>query len=392
MSAGRPLRVLHVITRMIVGGAQETPMLSCQLMDPTRFASELLTGVETGPEGELHTESRTRGVQLRFEPSLAREVSPGRDLLAIWRVWRFIRRGRYDVVHTHSSKAGIVGRAAAWLARVPVIVHTVHGWGFNDEQPQHVSGLFILLERLCARCCRALVVVGSAYRTEGLALGIGRPEQYHLIRSGIEVEAYRDVPLDRCAARERIGVPAEAFVVGNVGRLSPPQCPEVMLAAFDLLARKCAGARLVLVGDGWQRGEVEAEIARRGLGDRVHLLGLRRDVPELLRAFDVFVLSSSREGLPRTLMQAMAAGLPIVSTRVGGVPDAVVEGENGWLVEVGDAEGLGERLTRLAEDPALARRMGERGAALVDEFSAQRMVERLEGLYERLAREAGIAV
>ena len=162
------------------------------------------------------------------------------------------------------------------------------------------------------------------------------------------------------------------------------------MAAFDLLARKCVDARLVLVGDGWQRAEVEAEIAQRGLGDRAHLLGLRRDVPELLRAFDVFVLSSSREGLPRTLMQAMAAGLPIVSTRVGGVPDAVMDGENGWLIEVGDAEGLGERLIRLAEDPAQARRMGERGAAMVDEFSAQRMVERLGELYERLAREAGI--
>ena len=385
------MRICHVITRMIVGGAQETPMLSCQLMDPARFASELLTGIETGPEGELHTESRDRGVRLRFEPSLVREVSPGRDLLAIWRIWRLLRRGRYDVVHTHSSKAGIVGRIAAWLAGVPVIVHTVHGWGFNDEQPRHVAGLFVQLERLSSRCCHALVVVGSVYRTEGLALGIGRPDQYHLIRSGIEVEAYRDVPLDRRAARERIGVPADAFVVGNVGRLSPPKCPEVMVAAFARLARGRADARLVLVGDGWQRAAVEAEIARRGLADRVHLLGLRRDVPELLRAFDVFALSSSREGLPRTLMQAMAAGLPIVSTRVGGVPDAVVDGENGWLVEAGDAEALGERLARLAADPALVRRMGARGAAMVDEFSATRMVADLDGLYTRLARHAGIA-
>lgn len=384
----RPLRVLHVITRMIVGGAQENTMLSCALADPARFRSELLTGTQTGPEGELHTESRARGVQLEFEPNLVREIAPERDLLAIWRLWRRMRRARYDVVHTHSSKAGIVGRIAARLAGVPVIVHTIHGWGFNGEQPKHVSQFYIWLERLCARHCGALVVVGLAYRDEGLALGIGQPEQYLLIRSGIEVEAYRDVVIQRSAARRRIGVPEDAFVVGNVGRLSPPKCPELMVAAFDRLARQHADARLVMVGDGWQRAELEAEIRRRGLAERVHLLGLRRDVPELLRAFDVFILSSSREGLPRTVVQAMAAGLPVVCTRAGAVADAVVDGESGWIVEVGDAEGIGERLIRLAGDRDLARRMGERGRARVEEFSARRMVQQLTTLYEQLARDA----
>jgi Glycosyltransferase len=232
--------------------------------------------------------------------------------------------------------------------------------------------------------------VGSAYRDEGLALGIGHARQYLLIRSGIEVETYRDVAMERAAARRRIGVPEDAFVVGNVGRLSPPKCPEVMVAAFDLLARQRADARLVLVGDGWQRAELEAEVHRRGLAERVHLLGLRRDVPELLRAFDVFTLSSSREGLPRTVLQAMAAGLPVVCTRAGAVADAVLDGETGWIVEVGDAPGLGERLIRLAQDPDLARRMGERGRARVDEFSARRMVQQLTTLYARLAREARI--
>ncbi len=386
----RPLRVLHVITRMIVGGAQENTMLSCALADPARFESELLTGPQTGPEGELHGESRARGVRLEFEPNLVREVAPQKDLLAIWRLWRRMQRGRYDVVHTHSSKAGIVGRIAARLAGVPVVVHTIHGWGFNGEQPTHVSRFYVWLEKLCARHCGALIVVGSAYRDEGLALGIGHARQYLLIRSGIEVETYRDVAMERAAARRRIGVPEAAVVVGNVGRLSPPKCPEVMVAAFDLLARQRADARLVLVGDGWQRAELEAEVHRRGLAERVHLLGLRRDVPELLRAFDVFTLSSSREGLPRTVLQAMAAGLPVVCTRAGAVADAVLDGETGWIVEVGDAPGLGERLIRLAQDPDLARRMGERGRARVDEFSARRMVQQLTTLYARLAREARI--
>jgi len=172
---GRPLRVLHVITRMIVGGAQENTMLSCALIDPVRFPSVLLTGPETGVEGSLHEESRARGVTVWVEPSLVRRLSPFHDLLATWRLWRLLKRERFDVVHTHSSKAGIVGRIAARLAGVPVIVHTVHGWGFNPHQPRHVHALYVVLERFCAPFAAALVVVGSPNRTEGEALHIGRP-------------------------------------------------------------------------------------------------------------------------------------------------------------------------------------------------------------------------
>lgn len=383
MSARR-IRVLHVITRLIVGGAQETAMLLCQHLDRRRFDCTLVTGEETGPEGELHTESRARGVALEFEPDLFREISPLRDIAATVSLTRRMFRDRYDIVHLHSSKAGIVGRLAARLANVPVVVHTVHGWGFNDEQPRVVSGTYQALERTCAHWCDALVVVGSPYRDEGLALGIGEPSQYHLIRSGIEIGAYRDVASDRAQLRARLGLPADALVIGNVGRLSPPKCPELMVRAFARIAHAHPKAHLVLVGDGWQRAEVEAEVAALGLADRVHLLGLRRDVPELLHTFDVFVMSSSREGLPRTLPQAMAAGLPVVATRVGGIPDAVRDDVTGFLVPAGDIEALADRLHRLAADPALRAQLGAGGRAGVEEFSVETMVRRTEELYDRL--------
>jgi glycosyltransferase involved in cell wall biosynthesis len=388
MSARR-IKVLHVITRLIVGGAQETAMLLCQHLDPTRYDCTLVTGEETGPEGELHSESRARGVALEFEPDLFREIVPLRDIAATVSLTRRMFRGQYDIVHLHSSKAGIVGRLAARLAEVPVVVHTVHGWGFNDEQHRLVSSTYQSLERACARWCDALVVVGSPYRDEGLALGIGEPSQYHLIRSGIEIGAYRDVQVDRAAMRASLGIPADAIVIGNVGRLSPPKCPELMVQAFARLATRHANAHLVLVGDGWQRAEVEAEVARLGLTPRVHLLGLRRDVPELLRTFDVFMMSSSREGLPRTLPQAMAAGLPVVATHVGGIPDAVHEGETGFLVPSGDVAALADRLERLVSDPALRVRLGEGGRRRVEEFSVETMVRRTEALYERLLARRG---
>jgi glycosyltransferase involved in cell wall biosynthesis len=380
---GHRMRVLHVITRMIVGGAQENTMLSCALMDPHRFECTLLTGPETGVEGELHTEARDRGIRVIVEPHLVRRLSPWHDMLATLKLWR--DPAWRDIVHTHSSKAGVVGRIAARLAGVRVIVHTAHGWGFNRHQPWHIYWLYVWLERVCARFSAALVVVGTPNRDAGLALGIGRSEQYRLIRSGIEITAFRDVKIRRDQARGRLVLPCESFVIGSVGRLGAQKAPLDLLAAFVPVANARPEARLVFVGDGPQRGELEAAVALHGLEDRVHLAGLRRDVPELLRAFDVFALASRWEGLPRVFPQAMAAGLPIVATLVDGAPDAITPGENGWLVEVGDTAAMADRLHAFAIDPETARRMGAAGRARVDEFSAQRMVQELADLYSQLS-------
>ena len=387
--AARPLRVLHVITRMVVGGAQENTMLSCAMIDPALYPSTLLTGPETGLEGSLHEEAAARGVHMIVEPSLVRRISPWHDVQATLRLERVMRAGHYDIVHTHSSKAGILGRIAARLAGVPVIVHTAHGWGFNDEQPWYLNWLYIVLERLCAPFTGALIVVGAPNRDKGLALGIGRPEQYRLIRSGIEVQAFRDVRTSRDEARRRIGLPRDAFVIGSVGRLEGQKAPLDLFAAFTPVAAEHPEAHLVYVGEGSWRGELEAAIARAGLQGRVHLVGLRRDVPELLRAFDVFALASRWEGLPRVFPQAMAAGLPIVATRVDGAPDAITPGENGWLVDVGDTAAMARYLRALAGDPAMARRMGAAGRARVDEFAVERMVEELAELYAALSAKGG---
>jgi glycosyltransferase involved in cell wall biosynthesis len=371
--------VLHVITRMIVGGAQENTMLSCALADPLRFRSTILSGPETGTEGELHSECARRGVPVRIEPWLVRSVHPVKDLVALGRLVGPMRGS--DVVHTHSSKAGILGRVAARLARVGVVIHTVHGWPFHDRQPWAVRMAWVTLERFAARLADVLIVVAEADRAEGLRLGIGRPEQYRLIRSGIEIERYRDVAVTRASARERLGVPADASVIGTVGRLGPQKAPLDLLSAFERVAHARPEAHLVLVGDGPQRGAVERAIAAAGLSDRVHLLGLRHDVPNLLRAFDVFALASRWEGLPRVFPQAMAAGLPIVATSVDGATDAIRDGETGFLVPPGRPDVMAERLLALATDRARALRMGAAGLARVGEFSARRMVDQLEALY-----------
>lgn len=390
MSGARPLRVLHVITRMIVGGAQENTMLSCALIDRERFPSEILTGPQTGSEGELHTECRARSIPFHVESTLVREIHPLKDLMALFKLAAFIRRGRYDVVHTHCSKAGILGRIAAWLARTPVIIHTMHGLPFNPAQSKLAFWANVWIEHLCVRLSDAVAMVAKPDLEETLKLKIGRPEQYLVIRSGIEMEAFRDTPITRAEARARAGVPEDAYVIGCVGRLGHQKAPLDLIAAFERVAAARPDAHLVMVGDGDMRPQVEARIANPPLAGRVHLLGLRRDVPELLRAFDVFALASLYEGMPRVFPQAMAARLPIVATRVDGAIEAIEPGVNGWLVDVGDMQAMALRLLELAAGPAHRREMGENGFKRVEEFSARRMVSQLEVLYLRLAVEKGL--
>lgn len=385
----RPLRVLHMITRMIVGGAQENTMLSCALIDPRRFPSELLTGTQTGSEGELLSEARKRGVTLHLEPMLVREPNPIKDLLALFRLHAFLRRNRYDVVHTHCTKAGDLGRIAARMAGVPVIIHTHHGLAWRPGVTG-LPGVARALERWCAKFSDGLIAVAEPDRQFAIRDGVGVAAQYELIRSGIEIEAYADVAISRAEARQRLGLPDDAFVVVCVARLDYVKAPLDMLAAFEIMARERPEAHLVMVGDGNLRAEVEAAVAKAGLAGRVHLLGLRRDVPEILRASDVLALASLFEGLPRVFPQAMAAGLPIVATNVDGAPDVIVPGETGWMVESRRPDLMAAHLIELARDPERARRMGARGRERVDEFSARRMVERLETLYTRLAARKGL--
>jgi glycosyltransferase involved in cell wall biosynthesis len=380
----RPIRVVNVITRWIVGGAQETVLDSCARFDPTRIESLVITGPQTGSEGELFGEARSLGVDVLVEPSLVRELHPVKDPVCVLRLAAHFRRLEPDIVHTHTSKAGIVGRVAARLAGVPRVVHTAHGWGFHPRQGWAGRVFYEGIERACAQLADAIVVVATPNRTQALALGIGRASQYHLIRSGIDIGPYAAAPAERERTRAALAIAPHEFVFGNVGRLSEQKSPLDLVAAFAHVAARHPEARLVMVGDGPLLGAVEKSIREAGIEERVHLAGMRRDVPAFLGAFDAFVLSSRWEGLPRTVPQAMAAGLPIVATETDGTPEAVRDGETGWLVTIGDRAALADRMDRLIADPARARAMGARGRALVGEFSVERMVEQLEALYEGL--------
>jgi len=380
----KPARVLHVITRFNLGGAQETTLLGAALVDQARFPSEILTGTQIGLEGDLFGEAKERGVHLHFEPSLVREVNPVKDALALSRLVSFYRRYRPDIVHTHASKAGILGRAAARIAGVPIVLHTAHGWGFRPSQSFVVRSLYETLERWCAAASDRIAVVSKPTFDAAVERGIGPPEKFVVIRDAIELDRYQADPVLREAKRRELGFGPEHFVFGFVSRLSPPKDAESVVRAFARIAARHPNARLVVVGDGELRVGTERAIAELGIVDRVHMAGLRKDVPAFLSAFDAFVLVTAWEGLPRVLPQALAAGLPIITTAVDGTPEAVREGESGFLIPVGDFETLVDRMDRLAADPARAKRMGEAGKPLVEEFSARTMAHQLEDLYAEL--------
>ena len=381
------IRVLQVITRLIVGGAQETAILVADMLDGSRWVVHLLSGPQTGSEGSLIENARDRGISLTIEPALVREIDPARDMVALIRLTRFIKRGRYTIVHTNSSKAGILGRWAAYLAGVPIIVHTVHGWGHHDRQHPLVRRLYILLEQITQRITGRLIVVSPRNIQKGLADGIATPEKYVIIRSGIEMDRFRQPARPREAVRAELGIPLGAAVVGTVTRLSFQKAPLDFVAAAAQVAAHRQDVHFVIVGDGPLRADVEAQVVASGLAGRVHLTGLRHDVPDLMHSFDVFALTSLWEGLPRVLPQAMAAGLPIVATAVDGNAEAVADGINGFLTPPGDPQAMAIALLRLLEDPTLASRFGEAGQARADEFSAQKMIRDIAALYEALLAE-----
>lgn len=385
MSTSTTIPVLHVITRLIVGGAQENTLFTAARLNPRRFRLEVACGPQTGAEGSLVEEAQTQGIPLRIIPDLLRQVSPHHDLRALVALTRIIKQGNFSIVHTHSSKAGILGRLAARRAGAPIIIHTVHGWSFHNYMPSATRYLYILLERWMARFTHALVVVTTKDIEKGLSAGIGRPEQYHLIRSAIPLEEFDPARFDRIAIRRELGLPQEAPVVGTIGRFSPQKNPLDWVRVAAIVARALPETRFLLVGDGPLRPQVEAALNQEGLAKRAILTGLRRDTPRLLAAMDVFMLTSLWEGLPRTIPEAQAMGLPVVANRADGTTEAIRDSVSGFLCRPGDLQGMAQHVLSLVNNPVLRAEMGARGRsdALAD-FDLQLMLEKIGDLYEQL--------
>jgi glycosyltransferase involved in cell wall biosynthesis len=381
------MRATHVITRLIVGGAQENTVASVLgLRRKGGLDVDLIAGPTLGSEGSLESAFADCPSLLTIVPQLVRPLHPWKDGFAWRQLTRLFRARRPEIVHTHSGKAGILGRLAAARARVPIIVHTIHGPSFGPFQGRAANWLFRLAERYAASTTTHFVVVAEAMKRQYLAAGAGRPDQYTTIFSGFALEPFLSSTNDS-QLRARFGLAPDDVVIGKIARLFRLKGHDDLLAVAPTLVRRCSRIKFLLVGDGPWRGRLENQVRKLGLDKHVVFTGLVAPsaVPPLVGIMDLLVHLSLREGLPRALPQALAAARPVVAYNCDGAEEVCLENETGFLVRPGDLPALSDRLLRLAQDPALRQRLGLRGQQFVRErFGVQRMVDDLYQLYLRL--------
>lgn len=383
MPPAAPIRILRVITRLNIGGpAIHAILLTEALNDSRRFASTLVAGSTTEREGDMLDLATAKGVQPILLPALGREISPLDDLKALVRLVGLVRRLRPHVVHTHMAKAGTLARLAAWLAGVPVIVHTYHGHVFHGYFSARKTRLFLAVERALGRITARIVVVGERQREEIAHYGIARRGKLLPIRLGLELDRFFAADEQRGQLRRELGVGPGVPLIGIVARLVPIKAHEDFFAAARLVRESLPEARFVVVGDGERRAELEALMEDLGLSPAVRFLGWRRDLPAIYADLDVVTLVSLNEGSPVALIEALAAARPVVSTAVGGVPEVVVHDETGLTVPARDPAALAEAILRLLREPALARRLGAAGRRHVyPRYASTRLVEEMRALY-----------
>lgn len=382
------MRIVHVITRLILGGAQENTLLTVEGLHH-RHGDDvtLITGPAEGPEGDLFDRASRQGLKVECMPELVRAIRPATDLRAYKKLRAAIRRLRPEVVHTHSSKAGILGRAAAWDERVPLVVHTIHGLPFGPSESAARNRLYRTLERWAARRCHAIISVCDAMTEQALAAGVGRPEQYRTIYSGMDVDAFLNPARPREDVRRELGLADDEVAFATVARLFERKGHDDILAAAPEILHRDPRVRFVFIGDGILRDRLIGETERLGIRDAFRFVGLVPPdrIPELLNATDAVVHPSLREGLARVLPQALLVGRPAISYDVDGAREVVIP-ETGILLPPRDIPGLTAAILRLAGDPALRDAMGREGRArFARQFRQETMTDEIRSLYrERL--------
>lgn len=384
-----PVRVLRVVGRLNMGGpALHVTYLAAGLAERGYETTLVAGSLATGEDSMAFVAERLGVPVLRLE-ELRRDISPVRDLIAVRRLAGLIRSLRPHILHTHTAKAGALGRIAAMLAgdaRPPIVVHTFHGHVLRGYFGPVRTAAFRRLERWLARRSTALVAVSPQVRDDLVELGVAAPERFTVVRLGIALEERVAADGDRRAeARRLLGIPPDRFVVGWIGRMTAVKRTEDVVFAFRRLRETGVDARLCLVGDGPDRAAVERRAHDLGVMRQTLFLGFQEDVAPFYAAFDALVLPSVNEGTPVSAIEALAAGRPVVATRVGGVPDVVRDGEDGYLVDPGAVDDLAARLATLAADPGLRERMGAAGRDRVRKrYAVDRLVDDVDRLYRSL--------
>lgn len=388
MSEARRIRVLHVITRLIRGGADENTVFTVEGMDASRYESDIIAG--RGSEVDGFSE-RIRQCT-RVLPELVRDPHPWYDVVALFKLTRLIRRGRYDIVHTHTAKGGFLGRVASRLAGVPHVVHTLHGVTFHDHIPAPIRRIYVLMERFAAPFCDVMITVGEDVKRKYIEEAIGTRSQYVTIPSGMDTRSFEDARNDprnaRDAVRRELGIADDELVLGMVSRLEPRKGYVFLFEAMQRLAPDFPKLKLMVVGEGAQRAELESLVDAMELAGRVVFAGYREDIARAISAFDIGVLTSLWEGLPRVLVQYSLLEKPVVTFEVEGAHEVVDDGNSGFVVPLKDVDALVDRLRRVVSSAGMRETFGRLARdRVLGRWDVERMVALITSLYEDV--EAG---
>ena len=379
--------VVHIITKLELGGAQQNTLFTVANLERRKYEPVLISGTE----GILVEDAKKlKDVKVYLVPELVREIRPLKDAISFLKIRRILKELKKPfsniIVHTHSSKAGILGRWAARVAGINLIIHSVHGFSFNDYQPSFLRAFYIFTERVTSLVTTRFIAVSKSNIGKGVAERIFSKDKAVLIRSGIDIREFQEVKGDRMKKKEELGADARCPLVAMIACFKTQKSPLDFVKIARIVSDNIAAIRFLLVGDGVLRSEIEELIKKLGMEDKIFLLGWRNDIPGILSCIDVLVLTSLWEGLPRVFPQAMASGVPVVATEVDGAPEAIKNGINGYLLPPKDINAMAEKVIYLIRHPEKAQEMGEKGKGLVAEFDIWKMLAQQEELYASLLK------
>ena len=386
----RKIKVAHIIARMITGGADENTLFTVQGLNKDRYEVDLIMGEEF--DESIFDKVKNNNFNIIQIKGLKWKLNFLHDPIVLLKLIKLLKGKRYDIVHTHTTKAGILGRIAARIAGVPVIVHGLHGSTFEAFNSGLLNWLLFLFERLTGRFTDAYVSVSGVLSEKYIERGIGKKENYHTVYSGMELEIFYGVrgKIDCRKKRGELGIGVEDFVIGNVARLETRKGHKFLIDAFKsvLEEQKDGHVKLLIIGEGNKRENLESYVEELNLEDKVIFTGYREDVEELMAMMDIFVLTSFREGLPRVLVQAAAVGMPSIAFNVDGVPEIIEDNHNGFLVKAGDVKQLAKRITQYIDHKELLVLHSKNGRELIKgKWSIEDMVEKIDKIYQDLVRE-----
>ena len=381
---GKQPRILHIITKLAVGGAQYNTLISTRDVTEKGYHSDILTGPEKPSEGDLFALAEEWNLNIITAPHLKRNISPFSDFLALFEIRKAISRGGYNIVHTHGSKARFLGRIAAAASRGVFVVQTAHGWPFYASMNRLKQKFYVNLEKLGFNLAHINICVSPKDRDKALGHGLGHFDDYRIVRSGVNFDEFRTAKGSGIKARAKLGIHPDAKVIGSVMRFCPEKAPDIFIKVAAEVIKTKPDSLFILVGDGPLREQTEDLIDSMGLNDNIILLGSRKDVAGILPAFDVFLITSRTEGLPRALLESLAAGIPVVSTNVGGINELICDGRNGFLSDEGDIDSLAADVNRILDHPAVTKEMMAHTDENLEPFSAKQMVNDLYSLYTQL--------